>query len=462
MIPVLALVGRPNVGKSSLFNAFTQSKQALVADLPGVTRDRQYGEIKLGDVPFILIDTGGIKTEAEGVTHFIVESAKAAITEADIILFVLDAKVGLTAEDLAIANMLRRLSKPIIIIANKMDGLDEEVGASEFFELGFGEPIPVSAAHRANLEAPLRRAKKLIPETPVHDSPPIEAKGIKIALVGRPNVGKSTLTNRMLGEERVIVCDMPGTTRDSIYIPFIHHNDEFTLIDTAGVRRRGRINEAIEKFSVVKTLQAIRDSHVVVFLVDGQETLTDQDLSLLDFVISSGRSLVFCVNKWDGLSEDQKNRVKDDIDRRMGFLDFVETFFISALHGSNVGLLFDAVKRAYESSTKELPTPMLTELLEKATLEHNPPMVRGRRIKLKYMHCGGHNPPVLVIHGNQLDDLPESYIKYLERYYQQALQMVGTPISIERKTSKNPYAGRYEKLTPRQQRHGRKSPKGKK
>lgn len=460
MIPVLALVGRPNVGKSSLFNVLTKTRQALVADEPGVTRDRQYGEVKVGDVPFILIDTGGLVRDADGITRFIVESAKTAILEADIILFLVDARAGLTPEDQAIAELLRKSQKPIIVVVNKVDGLDEEIAVVEFFELGFGIPIPISAAHKANIEAPMKRAKKLIDEVPVRDAPQVEAKGIKIALVGRPNVGKSTLTNRMLGEERVIVCDMPGTTRDSIYIPFVHHNDEFTLIDTAGVRRRGRITqESIEKFSVVKTLQAIRDSNVVIFLVDGSEGLTDQDLSLLDFVISSGRSLVFTVNKWDGLSVDQKEFVKDEIDRRMGFLDFVETFFISALHGSNVGLLFDAVKRAYESSIKELPTPLLTDLLERAVLEHNPPMVHGRRIKLKYVHCGGHSPPTLVIHGNQLDSLPVSYIKYLERFYQKALKMVGTPILIERKTSKNPYEGRREKLTPRQQLHGRKKPK---
>ncbi len=459
MIPVLALVGRPNVGKSSLFNALTHSRQALVADEPGVTRDRQYGEVKVGDIPFILIDTGGLVTEAEGITRFIVKSAHTAIEEADIILFLVDARAGLTPEDHAIAELLRKTRKRVIVVVNKVDGLNEDVAIIEFFELGMGEPIPISSAHRSNLEAPLRRAKKWLDEIPLHEVSPVEIQGIKIALVGRPNVGKSTLTNRMLGEERVIVCDLPGTTRDSIYIPFTHRNDAFTLIDTAGVRRRGRINEAVEKFSVVKTLQSIRDAHVVIFLVDARESLTDQDLSLLDFVISSGRSLVFTVNKWDGLSLEQKERVKEDIDRRMGFLDFVETFFISALHGSNVGLLFDAVKRSYASSIMELPTPLLTTLLEKAVLEHNPPMVQGRRIKLKYVHCGGHNPPTLVMHGNQLDNLPESYIKYLERFYQKALKMVGTPILIERKTAKNPYEGRYEKLTPRQQRHGRKSPK---
>lgn len=459
MIPVIALVGRPNVGKSSLFNVLTRSRKALVADEAGVTRDRQYGEVKVGDVPFILIDTGGFVTAADGITRFIVEAAKTAIEEADIIFFLLDARAGLPPDDRAIASLLRKTQKPIILVVNKVDGLDEDTAIAEYYELGMGDPIPISAAHKGNIEAPLRQAKKLIDQVPIHDTPETETRGIKMALVGRPNVGKSTLTNRMLGEERVIVCDMPGTTRDSIYIPFTHHNDVFTLIDTAGVRRRGRINETIEKFSVVKTLQSIRDAHVVIFLVDARESLTDQDLSLLDFVVSSGRSLIFTVNKWDGLSTEQKDIVKNDIDRRMGFLDFVETFFISALHGSNVGLLFDAVKRAYASSQKELPTPLLTELLQKAVLEHNPPMVKGRRIKLKYVHCGGHNPPTLVIHGNQLDDLPESYIKYLERFYQKALQLVGTPVLIERRTSKNPYADRIQKLTPRQQREGRKNPR---
>ncbi len=461
MTPTLAIIGRPNVGKSSLFNALTQSRQALVADEPGVTRDRQYGEVKLGTTPFIIIDTGGMVTEAEGIAHFIVESAKTAIEEADVLLFVVDAKAGITAEDLAITAMLRKTAKPILLVANKIDSVNSTTALAEFYELGLGEPIGISAAHKKYLTDLLKKAEALLPPVAQETETAIEEiKGIKMALVGRPNVGKSTLTNRMLGEERVIVCDMPGTTRDSIYIPFTHHGDEFTLIDTAGVRRRGRIHLAVEKFSVVKTLQAISDAHVVIFLVDAREGLTDQDLHLLDFVISSGRSLVFAVNKWDGLSEDQRNRIKEDIDRRLGFIDFAEVFFISALHGSNVGLLFDAVKRAYASSIVAMPTPLLTELMERALFEHNPPMVHGRRIKLKHIHCGGHNPPTLVIHGNQLDRLPASYLKYLERFYIKHLKLVGTPIRIECKTSANPYKAQRSTLTPRQQRSGRKSPKG--
>ena len=460
MIPTLAIIGRPNVGKSSLFNVLTRSRQALVADEPGVTRDRQYGEVKIGNIPFIIIDTGGMVTEADGIAHFIVESAKTAIEEADILLFVVDAKAGITPEDLAITMMLRKTAKPIILVANKIDSVNEQTALAEFYELGLGTPIGVSASHKKYLQTMLDRAETLMGDLHIDASThPEEIRGIKMALVGRPNVGKSTLTNRMLGEERVIVCDMPGTTRDSVYIPFTHHNDEFTLIDTAGVRRRGRINLTVEKFSVIKTLQAIADANVVIFLVDAQEGLTDQDLHLLDFVISSGRSLVFAVNKWDGLSEDQRNRVKEEIDRRMAFVDFAEIFFISALHGTAVGLLFDAVKRAYASSMVDMPTPLLTELMERAIVEHNPPMVHGRRIKLKYVHCGGHNPPTLVIHGNQLDSLPSSYLKYLERFYCKHLKLIGTPVRIECKTSVNPYKDKHKTLTPRQERHGRKSPK---
>lgn len=441
MNPVLAIIGRPNVGKSSLFNALTGSRQALVADEPGVTRDRQYGEVKLGATPFIVIDTGGLVTEADGIAHFIVESAKMAMEEADVLLFIVDAKAGVTPEDLAITTHLRRLSKPIIVVANKIDAVkNQDTALAEFYELGLGTPIGVSAAHKKHLHPLLEQAENLTAALALGEPLAIETIGIKVALVGRPNVGKSTLTNRLLGEERVIVCDLPGTTRDSIYIPFTHHNDEFTLIDTAGVRRRGKTKETVEKFSVVKTLQAIRDADVVIFVVDARQSITDQDLSLLDFVISSGRSLVFAVNKWDGLSTEQKDQVHSDIDRRMEFLNYVETYFISALHGSNVGLLFDAVKRAYASSTKDMPTTLLTELLERALFEFNPPMVKGRRIKLKYVHCGGHNPPTLIIHGNQLEKLPQSYLKYLEHFYQKALKLVGTPVRIECKTSANPYA----------------------
>lgn len=461
MTPVLALIGRPNVGKSSLFNALTQSRRALVADMPGLTRDRQYGEITLGQRPFIIIDTGGLVTESEGITRFIIEAAHAAIEEADVIVFVLDAKVGVTPEDWAIVTFLRKLSKPIVVVANKIDAVNDKTVLNEFYELGLGAPIGTSAAHRSHLDRLLEAVNAAVPVSEAEvegGAAQPEEVGIKMCLVGRPNVGKSTLTNRMLGEERVIVCDMPGTTRDSIYIPFTHHNDAFTLIDTAGVRRRGRISETVEKFSVIKTLEAIRSAHVVVFLIDGREGLTDQDLHLLDFVVTAGRSLVFAVNKWDGLSTEQKEHVKSEIERRMSFLDSVEMFFISALHGSNVGLLFDAVKRAYASSLVEMPTPLLTKILEQAVQDFNPPMVHGRRIKLKYVHCGGHAPPTLVIHGNQLDSLPESYLKYLERYFCRALKMVGTPIRIERKTSVNPYAHKRNTLTPRQERHGRKKP----
>lgn len=456
MLPVVALVGRPNVGKSTLFNALTNSRQALVADEPGVTRDRQYAEVTSGEMPFIIVDTGGLVSKAQGMAELIFKNAEIALAEADLIYFIVDAKSGVISEDQHIASMLRKLNKPLMLIVNKIDGKDPELMSGEFYALGLGEPMGISAAHREYLSSLIDETETRLAKIPRDDVPEPETKGIKIALVGRPNVGKSTLTNRMLGEERVIASDMPGTTRDSIYIPFNHHGVDYTLIDTAGVRRRGRIDERIEKFSVIKTLQAIKDASVVIFLIDAREGLTDQDLHLLGFVIDAGRSLVLAINKWDGLSEDQKEQVKTEIARRMDFVDYAELFFISAIHGTNVGHLFDAVQRAYKASTQELATPKLTELLEQAVFEHNPPMVKGRRIKLKYVHCGGHNPPTLVLHGNQLQNLPKSYLRYLEKFYRKALKMVGTPIRFECKTSLNPFEGRREKLTTRQQHSGRK------
>lgn len=456
MLPVVALVGRPNVGKSTLFNALTSSRQALVADEPGVTRDRQYGEVTLGDKPFIIIDTGGLVSKAHGMAELIFKNAEIALAEADVIYFIVDAKSGVTAEDQHIASLLRKLNKPIILVVNKIDGKDPELIVAEFYALGLGMPIGISAVHREYLTSLVEHTETMLSPIERIDAPELQHKGIKIALVGRPNVGKSTLTNRMLGEERVIASDMPGTTRDSIYIPFSHHGVDYTLIDTAGVRRRGRIDEAIEKFSVIKTLQAIKDASVVIFLVDAQEGLTDQDLHLLGFVIDAGRSLVLAINKWDGLDVSQKDHVKNEVERRLDFVDYAEIFFISALHGTNVGHLFEAVQRAYKAATQELTTPKLTALLEQAIFEHNPPMVKGRRIKLKYVHCGGHNPPTLILHGNQLQNLPKSYLRYLEKFYRRALHMVGTPIRFECKTSSNPYEGKREKLTTRQQYSGRK------
>ena len=456
MLPVVALVGRPNVGKSTLFNALTNSRKALVADEPGVTRDRQYGEVISGDKPFIVIDTGGLVSKAHGMAELIFKNAEIALNEADFIYFIVDAKNGVTPEDQHIAAFLRKLNKPLLVVVNKIDGKDPDVISAEFYGLGLGEPKGISAVHREYLSSLIDHTVEVLATLPISDAPPLDLRGIKIALVGRPNVGKSTLTNRMLGEERVIASEIPGTTRDSIYIPFMHHGEEYTLIDTAGVRRRGRISEVVEKFSVIKTLQAIRDASVVIFLIDAQEGLTDQDMHLLGFVIDAGRSIVIAINKWDGLSTDQKDSVKTELERRLAFIDYAESFFISALHGTNVGHLFDAVQRAYKAATQELSTPKLTELLEQALFEHNPPMVQGRRIKLKYVHCGGHNPPTLVVHGNQLQNLPGSYLRYLEKFFRKALKMVGTPIRFECKTSSNPFAGKKEKLTTRQQYSGRK------
>ncbi|MGL5758293.1 ribosome biogenesis GTPase Der [Plesiomonas sp.] len=484
MVPVVALVGRPNVGKSTLFNRLTRTRDALVADFPGLTRDRKYGRAVLSGHEFIVIDTGGIDGTEDGVETKMAEQSLMAIEEADVVLFLVDARAGMTSADQGIAQHLRMREKPTFVVANKVDGLDGDAHSAEFYALGLGSVYQIAAAHGRGVSALIDQAlaplaAELEEEQDTEqldldeendgwtepeglefdengdlietDEPEEEIKPddrpIKIALVGRPNVGKSTLTNRILGEDRVVVYDMPGTTRDSIYIPMERDGREYVVIDTAGVRRRGKVTETVEKFSVIKTLQAIEDANVVLLVLDARMGISDQDLSLLGFVLNAGRSLVVVVNKWDGLDPSVKDRVKEELDRRMDFVDFARIHFISALHGSGVGNLFDSIQEAYTSATKRVTTSLLTRIMQMAVQDHQPPMVNGRRIKLKYAHTGGHNPPIIVIHGNQLKDLSDSYKRYLMNYYRRSLKIMGTPIRIQFQESENPFSQKRNLLS---------------
>ena len=447
MLPVIALVGRPNVGKSTLFNRLTRSRDALVADQPGLTRDRQYGTGKIGSHPYVVVDTGGLSGDRAGIDELLQQQVRQAIGEADHILFLLDAREGCTGGDELIAQELRRTGKPVTLAVNKSEGLDEALAGSDFYRLGLGDPCLIAAVHGRGVKGLIESVLNQLP--PPEEVLP-EEPGIQIAVVGRPNVGKSTLVNRLLGEERVVAYDQPGTTRDSIFIPLEHEGRHYTLIDTAGVRRRARIKEAIEKFSIIKTLQAIEQANVVLMVLDAHQGVGEQDATLAGHVLESGRALVLLVNKWDGLDPDQRDWIKREIDRRLPFLGFAKLHFISALHGSGVGDLFQLVERVYASAMRDLATPDLTRLLEAITQEHQPPLVRGRRIKLRYAHQGGKNPPIIVIHGNQTKEVPESYKRYLVGRFRQALNLKGTPIRIEFRSGENPYQGRRNKLSKRQ------------
>lgn len=449
MLPTLALMGRPNVGKSTLFNRLTQSREALVADQPGLTRDRQYGVGKIGDKPYIVVDTGGLTGADEGLEGLVAEQAWLAVREADAVLFLVDGRAGLNATDEAIAARLRQYGKRVFLVVNKMEGRDAALDSGEFHAVGLGTPYAISSAHGHGVESLMDEVLAVLPEA-VESEEEAAAQGIKIAVVGRPNVGKSTLVNRMLGEERVLAYDQPGTTRDSIYIPFERKGQQYTLIDTAGVRRRARVTEAIEKFSIIKTLQAIEHAHVVIVVLDAQHGISDQDAGLLGFVLEAGRALVIAVNKWDGLPLDQRSRVKQELERKLPFVEFAKVHYISALRGTRVVELFASVQRAYASAGKQFPTPQLTRILEQALAEHQPPLVHGRRIKLRYAHQGGHYPPIIIIHGNQTEAVPETYRRYLSNTFRDALQLEGTPLRIEFKAGENPYKGRKNVLSPRQ------------
>lgn len=456
MLPVIALVGRPNVGKSTLFNRLTRSRDALVADLPGLTRDRKYGEGRVGERDYIVIDTGGISGDEAGIDSAMAQQSLLAIDEADVVLFMVDGRAGLNPADEMIADHLRRQQKHCILVVNKTDGIDPDIARADFYELGLGDPVTIAAAHGRGVTALIEYSLNELGVEEPEASDELDEDGeegersIRIAIVGRPNVGKSTLVNRMLGEDRVVVFDQAGTTRDSIYIPYERDEQPYTLIDTAGVRRRKNIKEAVEKFSIIKTLQAIKDANVVVAVIDAREGVTEQDLHMLGFVIDSGRALVVTLNKWDGMSQEEKENVKAQVQRRLAFADFARFHFISALHGSGVGDLYGSINEAYRSAMAKWSTNQLTRLLEDVVADHQPPTVNQRRIKLRYAHQGGSNPPIIVVHGNQTDALPASYKRYLENRFTRLLKVKGTPIRFEFRTGDNPFAGKRNTLTPRQ------------
>ncbi len=447
MLPVIAIVGRPNVGKSTLFNVLTGTRDAIVADLPGLTRDRQYGFGRRGG-RYIVVDTGGLVDAPSGVEALMVRQTERAVEEADRVLFVVDTRSGPTPEDLSVLNRLRRAGTHVLLVANKSEGLDRDIAGIEFHAFGMGQPIPISSAHNEGIDALVTHmlAGLTIEEEPEGD--PDEA--IRIAVVGRPNVGKSTLINRLIGEERVVAFDEPGTTRDSVHVPFERDGQRYVLIDTAGVRRRARIDDAIEKFSVVKALQAIDEAHVVIGVLDGHETVADQDATLLGHVAERGRALLLAVNKWDHIPADQRDHMRNQLELKLPFLDFAQRHFISALHGTGVGDLLSQARRAARAALKDLATPELTRVLEAALQAHQPPLVRGRRIKLRYAHQGGKNPPVIIIHGNQVAHVPDAYRRYLVNTFREAFKLQGTPVRVEFRSDANPFAGRRNELTARQ------------
>jgi GTP-binding protein len=443
MKPVIALVGRPNVGKSTLFNRLTRSRDALVADLPGLTRDRHYGEGRVGERPFLVIDTGGFEPVAkEGIMFEMAKQTKQAVAEADMVIFIVDGRQGLTPHDKTITDFLRRAGRPVMLVINKSEGMKDTSVTAEFYELGMGDPYVISAAHGDGVMDLVEEALDLAPAQQTAPEEPADEqdRGIRIAIVGRPNVGKSTLVNTLLGEDRVIAFDMPGTTRDSIEIPFERDGRRYSLIDTAGIRKRGKVFEAIEKFSVVKTLQSISEANVVILLLDAQQDISEQDAHIAGFILESGRALVVAINKWDGLTSDRRDEIKIDLDRKLSFLSFAKFHFISALKSTGIAQMMKSVDAAYAAATANLPTPKLTRALEEA-VEHQQPRRKGSiRPKLRYAHQGGQNPPVIVIHGNALDAIDANYKRYLEKHFRETFSLVGTPLRIELRSGKNPFA----------------------
>ena len=452
MLPVVALVGRPNVGKSTLFNVLTRTRDALVHDLPGVTRDRHYGVCRLAAVPFLVVDTGGLVDNAQGLEDQTARQAGFAIDEADVVLLTVDARDGLLPTDRAILDRLRRAGKPMLLIVNKVDGLDEHTAMAEFAALGVASVLPTSAAHSRGVTPLLAALEALLPASDVDPLAALPDEGIRVAIVGRPNAGKSTLVNRLLGEERVIASDVPGTTRDSIRIALERDGKRYTLIDTAGIRRRARIEDALEKFSVIKSLQSVDAAHVTVLMLDAREGVADQDTSLIGHVLESGRALVIAVNKWDGMDKYQREQCIASLSRKLEFAPWARQVFISALHGSGIAELMKAVNRAHASANHKFTSSELTRAVEAAFAAYQPPLVRGHTPKLKFAHPGGANPPTIIIHGARTKHIVESYRRYLENFFRKRYKLEGTPIRIEFRDSDNPFAGKRNELTEGQQR----------
>jgi GTP-binding protein len=440
MKPVIALVGRPNVGKSTLFNRMTKSRDAIVADFAGLTRDRHYGDGRIGDREFIAVDTGGFEPTAEsGIVKEMAKQTRQAVAEADAVIFVVDVRGGLSAQDHDIAKFLRSTGKKVVLAANKAEGMVESPLLGEFYELGLGEPHPVSAAHGQGVRSLTEAALADFPFDEDEDAEPDPDAPIRLAVAGRPNVGKSTLINTWLGEERLVAFDLPGTTRDAIHVPFERHGQKFELIDTAGLRRKGKVFEAIEKFSVVKTLQAIADANVVLLLLDATQGVTDQDAHIAGYILDSGRAVVLAVNKWDAVDDYQKQTLQRSIEQRLAFLKFAPLLHISAKKRQGLGPVWKAIADAHASATCKMPTPVLTRLLHEA-VEHQTPKRAGMfRPKLRYAHQGGMNPPIIVIHGNSLEHVTDSYKRFLEGRFREHFKLVGTPLRIEMRSSRNPF-----------------------
>lgn len=452
MLPVVALVGRPNVGKSTLFNVLTRSRDALVVDLPGVTRDRHYGVCHQGEQPFVVVDTGGLADDESGMDALTARQVRLAVDESDLVVLLVDAREGMLPHDRDILQELRRTGKPVLLAVNKTDGMDESVAMADFAALGFADSLALAAAHNRGTQALVDALQRLLPV----DAEPAPGEdtdlGIRVAIVGRPNAGKSTLVNRLLGEDRLVVSEVAGTTRDSIHVPLERDGRRYTLIDTAGVRRRARVDEAVEKISVIKTMQSIAAAQVVVVMVDARENLADQDLSLIGHVLEEGRALVIAVNKWDGMPAYDRDRCRWALDRRLGFVDWARHIFISALHGSGLRELMRAIVRAHDAAHREMTSSQLTRTLENAYANYQPPLVRGHTPKLRYAHPGGHNPPTIVIHGTRTRHIAPAYRRYLENVFRKRCRLEGTPVRIEFRDSDNPYAGRRNELTESQKR----------
>jgi GTP-binding protein len=450
VLPVVALVGRPNVGKSTLFNVLTRTRDALVHDLPGLTRDRHYGICRSGLREFFVVDTGGLTGDKEGIGALTARQVDFAIEEADLLVFVVDARDGLLPQDRNILADVRRTGKPVLLLVNKVDGVDESAALAEFSRLGIATTLPASSAHGRGVPALVETLLSRLPENDPDEPSEYSQRGTRVAIVGRPNVGKSTLVNRLLGEERVVVSEIAGTTRDSISVALERDGKRYTLIDTAGVRRRARVEEAVEKFSVIKTLQSIAAANVVVVLLDAHEGVSEQDATVIGHVLDEQRALVIVVNKWDGLSTYEREQCRASLSRKLDFVAYARVVTISALHGSGIAELMKAIDRAYASATREFGSAELTRALEKAYEAHQPPLIRGHAPKLRFAHPGGTNPPTVVIHGSRTKHIAESYKRYLENFFRKRFKLEGTPIRIEFRENENPYAGKKNVLTDRQ------------